>query len=725
MGSGGPRSLQNCSGLTTSGWVGSIPTRSRHRTLLLLVALLACVGPLPAQQVRGTVWLPDSSAIAPSVIVTVSDARGLVVARSVTDAHGAFQLDLARPGRVIIRALRVGYRPTELPSREIAASDTLTLRIVLSAEGVRLSAITVRRSDPCRSRDDSRARVAEVWEEARKALVLANTERARDGLVAEWTQYDRRLDSLGIRVLDQSVQRTRAPSERPFRSRDAETLAREGYVVEDDGGVSYHAPDADVLLSDSFAGAHCFQLVEGPIGTDWIGIRFRPIEEVRARRDVEGTLWLHRASAELRELDFTYTGLPLQAEPAEPGGRVEFTRLADGAFLVTRWSIRMPHLERILPNRVVGGRVRVVGPSLVLRGVNVVGGEVTQVEQGGAVVYRAAGSSLAVRLVTPLGASPAEAVGARVTLVGTDYAAASDSTGVARFPLVIPGRYEVVASTAALVADHDQPVRGEVLVAGDTAHTIALRLPERRRDAAGLGLVPRAALRPAVDFSVTDSLGRPVAGVEIIAVDATGQEHLLRSDSLGAAVLDGLPLGTMRVETRSPGHYLSYGTVAVVEGRTHAKVLLERMEGGTVLGTVRVEAEADERMRYGAFEARRRAGATTASITRAQIERRNPVNAWQMLLTIGALTLIEGPEGVLPVSRRTQSMDLRGGKPCYMRLAIDGVLLPDVPVNLRDRMPPVPEIHGIEVFGGPATVPSEYLGDGGNMVCGLIVVWTR
>ncbi len=30
MGSGGPRGLQNRSGLTTSGWVGSIPTRSRH-----------------------------------------------------------------------------------------------------------------------------------------------------------------------------------------------------------------------------------------------------------------------------------------------------------------------------------------------------------------------------------------------------------------------------------------------------------------------------------------------------------------------------------------------------------------------------------------------------------------------------------------------------------------------------------------------------------------------
>ena len=60
-----------------------------------------------------------------------------------------------------------------------------------------------------------------------------------------------------------------------------------------------------------------------------------------------------------------------------------------------------------------------------------------------------------------------------------------------------------------------------------------------------------------------------------------------------------------------------------------------------------------------------------------------------------------------------------------MRLAIDGVLLPESPVNLSQRMPPVPEIHGIEVFAGPASIPSEYAGDQRDMVCGLIVVWTR
>jgi hypothetical protein len=242
---------------------------------------------------------------------------------------------------------------------------------------------------------------------------------------------------------------------------------------------------------------------------------------------------------------------------------------------------------------------------------------------------------------------------------------------------------------------------------------------------AALGLVPRTSVRADVEFTVADSLGRPIADVEIGAVDAAAREHRLRSDSLGRAVLTGLPLGDMRVEARSPGYYLAYGMVMVAEGLTPATVLLERMQGGAVLEAVRIEAAADERARYGAFEARRRAGVATATITSDQILRRNPVNAWQMLLNVSAVDLVEGPEGAQPASRRAKTPSWMNVQPCWMRMAIDGVLLPEVPVNLRDRMPPVSEIHGIEVFAGPASIPSEYVGDQRNMFCGLIVVWTR
>jgi hypothetical protein len=324
------------------------------------------------------------------------------------------------------------------------------------------------------------------------------------------------------------------------------------------------------------------------------------------------------------------------------------------------------------------------------------------------------------------GEAPSVAAGAVVRLDGTDYIARADSDGVAQFPLVLPGRYRIAVTLPAGDADAARPLKAEADVGGDSLRTVQVRLPTRgpRVDAAGLGLLGPPRLRVEVEFTVTDTLKRALAGAEIIATDAARTVHRLRSDSLGKALLTALPLGAMRVEARMPGYHLAVGVVDVAPGRTPAQVLLERIQG-SLLDAVRIEAEADGVARHGAFEARRRSGAATASITSEEIEKRGVVNAWQMLRNVSAIELIEGPEGVLAVSRRVRSMDLRDGRPCYMRLAIDGVLLPESPVNLAHRLPSVPEIHGIEVFGGPATIPSEYAGDQRDMVCGLIVVWTR
>lgn len=709
-----------------------MPRRMSRRmavsTMLLRALLLAGLpAALSAQEIRALVVLPDSATPVRGVIVTATDARGAELARAVSDASGNARLTLARGGVVVVRALRVGYRPTALPPVTVAAAGTVDVRLVLGVESVSLAAITVRRSDVCRARENGGDRVAQVWEEARKALLVARTGGGGDPLVAEWTQYDRQFDSTGQRLLDQAIQRTRAPSERPFRSQDAAILARDGYAVEESGEVIYYAPDADVLLSDTFAATHCFQLTDAPPGQPGlIGLRFRPVEAARDRRDIEGTFWLDRASAELRSIDFTFTNLPAVAERVEPGGRVEFTRLPQGVWLVSRWWIRMPELERVRPGTVAGRRVSVVGSPIRLRGAKTVGGEITRVERDGETLFAAVGSALAVRVLPWAGDAPATAVGATVRVEGTDYEAVTDSSGLARFPLVLPGRYRVSVVTPPMAAARERPLQQEVTIAGDSVHALQQRLPFRgpRQDAVGLGLVAAPRLRSEVVFTVSDSAGRAIAGAELVAIDAARTTHRLRSDSTGRARLEELPAGEMRVEARFPGYHLATGIVTVEQGVTPAQVLLERIDG-TQLGAVRVEAEADERARYSAFEQRRRAGVPTASITRADIERRGVVNAWQMLRNVSAIELIEGPEGVIPVSRRVQSMDLRSGLPCYMRLAIDGVLIPDTPVNLAHRLPAVGEIHGIEVFGGPARIPSEYAGDQRNMVCGLIVVWTR
>ena len=41
------------------------------------------------------------------------------------------------------------------------------------------------------------------------------------------------------------------------------------------------------------------------------------------------------------------------------------------------------------------------------------------------------------------------------------------------------------------------------------------------------------------------------------------------------------------------------------------------------------------------------------------------------------------------------------------------------------NLPPPDQIHGIEVFAGPASIPPQYNGAANDKMCGLIAIWTR
>ena len=63
-----------------------------------------------------------------------------------------------------------------------------------------------------------------------------------------------------------------------------------------------------------------------------------------------------------------------------------------------------------------------------------------------------------------------------------------------------------------------------------------------------------------------------------------------------------------------------------------------------------------------------------------------------------------------------------------MTVMVDGLVMNSGPGQLTFdlRLLPKPEeIHGIEVFAGPASIPLQYGGSGSNKWCGLIAIWTR
>jgi hypothetical protein len=166
-------------------------------------------------------------------------------------------------------------------------------------------------------------------------------------------------------------------------------------VIQDDRSWLFRAPDAAALLSDQFAATHCFT-VEPPqsLRAHWIGVAFRPTPARARARDIAGTLWLDRATSELRMLEFRYQNLPPEADDELIGGFVEYAHLATGHWMVARWAIRMPRMAR----RTIGGAGIPGGgrdDRQVLAAIDVAGGELIRVSRGDDRLFEADSTLLA------------------------------------------------------------------------------------------------------------------------------------------------------------------------------------------------------------------------------------------------------------------------------------------------------------------------------------------
>jgi hypothetical protein len=358
-----------------------IPLRAFALSFVALLFLTLST-PLAAQQLRGQVVLSDSSTRVAGIVVVATDARGGIT-RTLSGLNGDFLLRLPQAGRFGIQALRIGYRPTVLPPVTVADGETSSVRIVLDDSPVSLAAVTVRGNSVCRISLDSGQAVAKIWQEARTAIAATQLAASEEPLVARWLVFD----SLGDRA-SKSMRSGRATqyegaTTSVFESVSADSLERFGYVTESSGRLSFYAPDANVLLSDSFAGDHCFHTEPPPTEhADWIGVAFQPANDRLGHTDIEGTLWLDRESAELRLLEFRYTRLPAGLGIVESRGMVEFLRLSSGNWIINRWSIRIPRVAKIEATKRVAA---LYAPTAI----QLKGGAVTEVRQVGMVLFRA------------------------------------------------------------------------------------------------------------------------------------------------------------------------------------------------------------------------------------------------------------------------------------------------------------------------------------------------
>lgn len=275
----------------------------------------------------------------------------------------------------------------------------------------------------------------------------------------------------------------------------------------------------------------------------------------------------------------------------------------------------------------------------------------------------------------------------------------------------------------------------------DAGHPVASLDFVLHPDGVGSEAARRVATSALVVISVEDRDGHPLPGVTVDIAPENGTAHRAVSDTAGRAVLPAVEPGRAHVRSLAIGYRPGELVVPLDAGRNTVPLILDPVRIPT-LATVRILGDREVLARHKEFEARRSLGQTTVSITAEDIEKRNPVDTWQMLTNIPSMRVTQygnGEPGVYAMSTRevpvVQNRASQGGgvtQPCWYRLMLDGVALPDAMPDLSSLLPPPGDVHGIEVFAGLATVPPQYntliadsRGGASPPACGLIAVWTK
>lgn len=408
------------------------------RVFLLLLILVLMAAPAAAQRVNGVLVDPAGQPVS-RAFVSLRGAGGAAVSRALTGGDGRFSLNAPGAGTYRVRAERIGFAGTTSAPLDLAAGEVQSMRLVASGTGVSLQGLVARGRSRCEVRPGAGVATARLWEEARKALDA--TTWTAGAFRFSYTSYERDVDPESERVRAERAQPRSAVGRGVWVTRDAAELARIGYREERRDGVHFFAPDAALLLSDAFQDTHCFGVANGEGPTrGLVGLTFQPVRGRGAIVDVRGVLWLDPASAELRHLEFRFTGLPEHEDREEVGGRVEFARLAGGAWIVRRWRLRMPVLSVRSWRTPIGS-----GNNVVLDALRETGGYVREVTgQGGEKVFAAESGALEGTVVDAVTGAPLP--GARVSLVGTGRGAVTDAEGRFRVPELDEGRYAVTFS---------------------------------------------------------------------------------------------------------------------------------------------------------------------------------------------------------------------------------------------------------------------------------------
>jgi hypothetical protein len=683
------------------------------RSPFYLAALLAVPAIAAAQSVRGLIVERADSVPVPGAVVLLLDRSGGVAARALTNERGEYRLAAPGPGTYRVRTLRIGFRPETSPPIGLAAGQETVHAAMVAGAPVMLDTVRVLGRNVCRLHGDSAVATYGLWEQARTALTAVDlTARAR-ALNATIVTYERALDPRNGRVREQSVGIKSGITTRPWVSLSADSLRRIGYVVTGAGGwVTYYAPDLDVLLSSAFLEDHCLRVARSTDDSR-VGIAFEPTRERSRMAEIRGTVWLDRKSAELRKMDFRYTNIPREQEREDAGGEMEFVRMKNGAWAISRWQIRMPVLEMREASEASGVPGIPTRPETRLSEIKLAGGELSMIARGADTLFALPPLTLSGVVVDSASGGPLP--GARVELKGTSLATVADATGRFAIAGVLPGAYTLEVSTPPM--DSVGLVQQSSVTFADATLPLMIRV---RKRAVFHGYV------------MADSTLRPIEGAEVIL---PGLSLATRTKANGSFRILDVPPGAHIVLVRQIGFasanvQLPFAPIAVM---SQSFVLRPT---GTITSVGTSEPPKPGRVRE--FEERRARGIGNF-ITREQLDARANSRTSDVLAGVPGLRVVRsqsGSQAWAASNRGKMSIDnerqpdggsaARGARPaCYSDVYMDGIMLygggAGELYDLNTLTPAM--LEAIEWFVSGGHIPPEYNRSGS--ACGVLLLWTR
>jgi hypothetical protein len=335
-------------------------------------------------------------------------------------------------------------------------------------------------------------------------------------------------------------------------------------------------------VSAEFLSDHCFELVAAP-DTSHIGIAFTPASR-RSVPEIRGTMWVDRASSELRSLEFRYVNTARYDGGSNAGGELRFARLPNGRWVITRWSIRMPVLGRADKSADLTMRQ----PAIV--GIQEAGGQLVLARREADTLWTL--PPFTVSGVVVDSASGRVIRGARLQVDGTSREVASGEDGGFRVAGIAPGAYTLSVRTAAL--DSLNIVHQASLFLIDSATPTQVRVPSVPQVEATLCGKPREQRGILIGTAVSADTSATPAKIAIVGewIDDRHEHRWIETsaDARGGFRLCGLPLNTDVIVRAAVGSTSAAEITARLTGLPRlARVTLElaKTEGnGVFVGTV-------------------------------------------------------------------------------------------------------------------------------------------